>query len=150
MNNYSYHAERRVRNMSRGEAAGRRVIDMTGQVINGVEVIRLSEGERNGAYWLCKCPICGKEFTARGISLRAGHVSSCGCGAPFRRTGRPKVKYTLPKSVEKQRKYGCTLCIEKCAEDAPCKYAEILDKYTNYEAYDKEAKKLFESLGLDE
>lgn len=132
------------------EAAGRRVIDMTGQVINGVEVIARSGGTHAGAYWLCRCPRCGKEFSARGTSLRAGQITSCGCGVHFRRTGRPQKENAPSKSDERQKKYGCSLCIDKCVEGAPCKYAEILDKYADYEAYDEEAKKLFESLGLDE
>lgn len=150
MHKYSDYAERKVTDMGCKEASGRRVIDMTGQVINGVEVIARSGGTHAGAYWLCKCPRCGKEFSARGTALRAGQISSCGCGTPFHRAGRTKKASALPPSVVKQIKYGCSLCVEKCALDSPCKYADILDNYPDYNAYDKEAKKLFESLGLDE
>lgn len=122
----------------RGLAHG--TIDMTGQIINGVKIIAQTSGkvEGKGAHWLCKCPVCGELFVAKGISLRAGQISSCGCQSPRSRSAK----------VVKRDKYGCELCIEQCAADEPCKYADILDEFPDYRTYDKEMAKLFEGRGL--
>lgn len=69
-------------------------IDMTGWIMkeHGVKNSRLTIIEEDktyaidhkltsnlkGAYWKCLCE-CGNVFSARGTSIRAGHVLSCGC-----------------------------------------------------------------------
>lgn len=32
-----------------------------------------------GAYWICDCKCGRKDFVAKGTSLRAGSIKSCGC-----------------------------------------------------------------------
>lgn len=53
--------------------------DMTGSIINGIEVLERAGSSKNGkATWSCRC-ICGKIFSASGDNLRNGHTRSCGC-----------------------------------------------------------------------
>lgn len=56
-----------------------KVKDMTGVVINDLEVIRRVENYKDGkAQWLVKCH-CGNEFKAIGKYLRNNTIKSCGC-----------------------------------------------------------------------
>ena len=54
-------------------------IDLTGKRFGRLIVIR-DTGEKRGNehLWLCKCD-CGNEKIVRGVSLRSGGTSSCGC-----------------------------------------------------------------------
>lgn len=59
-------------------------IDLTGQTINRLVVIR--EAGRKGGHvaWLCRClgkngDDCGKEVVVTTGNLRSGHTKSCGC-----------------------------------------------------------------------
>ena len=60
-------------------------IDLTGQTINRLIVIREYGRAKNGkVLWLCRClgkngDDCGKEVVVRGGDLRRGHTKSCGC-----------------------------------------------------------------------
>ena len=60
-------------------------IDLTGQTINRLVVIREAGRDKGGnALWLCRClgkngDDCGNEVVARGDDLRRGHTQSCGC-----------------------------------------------------------------------
>jgi len=56
-------------------------IDMTGTVVNGIEVLSKvaeSKDRKKRAHWLCRCR-CGKIFTTLGASLHSGNTKSCGC-----------------------------------------------------------------------
>lgn len=52
-------------------------IDMTGRQCGWLTVIEYA-WSKNGAHWLCKCK-CGNKSIARGIDLRQGNTTSCGC-----------------------------------------------------------------------
>ena len=60
-------------------------IDMTGQTINRLVVIREYGRDKGGrVLWLCRClgktgDDCGKEVVVSGNDLRDGHTQSCGC-----------------------------------------------------------------------
>ena len=60
-------------------------IDLTGQTINRLVVIREYGRAKNGAVlWLCRClgkngDDCGKEVVVTVDHLRSGHTKSCGC-----------------------------------------------------------------------
>lgn len=60
-------------------------IDLTGQTINRLVVIREAGRDKGGnVLWLCRClgrqgNDCGNELVVRGDSLRSGHTLSCGC-----------------------------------------------------------------------
>lgn len=55
-----------------------KLLDLTGETINGIYVIE-REGLKNGkAAWKCKCH-CGKLFSVRGVDLKHGRIKSCGC-----------------------------------------------------------------------
>ena len=60
-------------------------IDLTGQTINRLVVIREAGRDKGGnVLWLCRClgnngDDCGKEVVVSGDSLRSGHTKSCGC-----------------------------------------------------------------------
>lgn len=56
-------------------------IDMTGQRIGRLTVLRYAETRDNGAHWVCICD-CGQETTVLGSALRrisVGGTRSCGC-----------------------------------------------------------------------
>jgi hypothetical protein len=62
----------------------RPAIDETGKRYGRLEVVRrtacpAAESD-TGAYWLCRCD-CGLAATVRGVDLRRGHTTSCGCQA---------------------------------------------------------------------
>ena len=60
-------------------------IDLTGQTINRLVVIREYGRDKHGnVLWLCRClgkngDDCGKEVIVSANSLRMGHTQSCGC-----------------------------------------------------------------------
>ena len=59
-------------------AAGRPVIDMTGQKYGRLTVVGASGIHGGRAYWLCQCA-CGERKILSGRNLRTGRVLSCGC-----------------------------------------------------------------------
>jgi len=60
-------------------SGGSKLKDMTGMVINGIEVLnRAGTGRKEGATWSCRC-VRGKVFVTSGNYLRNGHTKSCGC-----------------------------------------------------------------------
>ena len=60
-------------------------IDLTGQTINRLVVLREAGRSKSGAVtWLCRClgrqgDYCGKEVVVRTDDLRSGKTKSCGC-----------------------------------------------------------------------
>jgi hypothetical protein len=57
----------------------RPVVQETGKRYGRLLVLSRADSTRLGvARWLCKCD-CGKQATVRGIHLRNGRSSSCGC-----------------------------------------------------------------------
>lgn len=56
-------------------------IDLVGKEFGALKVIRLSDerGPGNTLLWECLCRACGDTKLVLGISLRAGHYTSCGC-----------------------------------------------------------------------
>lgn len=56
-----------------------KLVDLTGQTINGIEVLgrAVHPTDKRRAYWECKCS-CGNIFITRGESLRTGHTKTCG------------------------------------------------------------------------
>lgn len=61
------------------EKRSKKLIDLTGQRFNSVEVLKLSPKTDgiHAKYW-CRCD-CGKEFEAFGTNLKRGLTASCGC-----------------------------------------------------------------------
>lgn len=63
----------------------RKKIDLTGQTINRLVVIREAGRDKGGSVlWLCRClgkngDDCGNEVVVSGNDLRRGHTKSCGC-----------------------------------------------------------------------
>ena len=63
---------------------GAKKIDLTGQTINRLVVIREYGRKGRNVAWLCRClgkngDDCGKEVVYTGSDLRSGKVVSCGC-----------------------------------------------------------------------
>jgi len=54
-------------------------IDMTGQTINGVAILKYKETVKGNAIWYGKCTICGseKEYTRQKLQRKA--TKGCGC-----------------------------------------------------------------------
>lgn len=61
---------------------GRKAIDMTGQRVGRLTVLERAGSLTAGLYtvpaWRCRCD-CGNEVIVRGLSLRSGNTTSCGC-----------------------------------------------------------------------
>ena len=134
-----------------------KIIDISGQTFHDVEVLSYNEkrsGGSLGAYFNCRCRICGKTFVRRGYDIRTGRVRNCGCTKVRKgsREGLGGSEGYVGVNPDSQKKYGCVYCKDRkaCGGQKRCKYADILDKYPDYKAYDEEAKRLFVSLGLDE
>ena len=72
-------------------SGGSRLKDMSGMVINGIEVLsrigslKRKNGRCRDTTWSCRCR-CGTVFTARGSYIRSGHTKSCHC---LQLAGRP-------------------------------------------------------------
>lgn len=55
------------------------MINMTGQTIGRLTVLRRDDNKPIGkAFWYCQCK-CGSTTSVWGSNLRRGHVTSCGC-----------------------------------------------------------------------
>ena len=60
------------------------LIDMTRQNYGYLTVLsrdmtKEHTGHKKDSYWICKCNNCGSVKSIRGISLRKGYTTSCGC-----------------------------------------------------------------------
>jgi hypothetical protein len=53
--------------------------EFEGRQFGNVSVMRYSHNAGKRVYYLCKCLLCGKEFTTRKDGLKSGHTTSCGC-----------------------------------------------------------------------
>lgn len=62
------------------EALGHYLIkDLTGCRFGKLLVVRIDpSNSSHKTHWICECD-CGKEISARGTTLRAGKINSCGC-----------------------------------------------------------------------
>lgn len=62
---------------------GAKPIDLTGKVVNDLEIIRIDDNRPKGygkhAYWICRCLKCGKEKSIRSTYLVDGSAIDCGC-----------------------------------------------------------------------
>lgn len=56
----------------------RKFIDETGNRYGRLLVVRRGGSSSTGAKWVCKCD-CGNYIEVRGMSLRRGNTTSCGC-----------------------------------------------------------------------
>ena len=56
----------------------KKIINLTGEIINNIKVIEFVKRENNKTIWKCKCH-CGKEFFSTTNRLRNKTVMSCGC-----------------------------------------------------------------------
>lgn len=53
--------------------------DLTSQTFGSLTVLfRVQNDSQGNSYWLTSCK-CGNELVVKGVSLRNGHTSSCGC-----------------------------------------------------------------------
>ena len=57
---------------------GRKLIDITGQVFNGITAIEWSHKVGLVNYWKFQCH-CGTYFSANAFPIRTGRSKSCGC-----------------------------------------------------------------------
>jgi hypothetical protein len=53
-------------------------IEMIGKKFGRLTVLKLTVQSKQGSYYRCICD-CGREIETRGMSLRNGHTTSCGC-----------------------------------------------------------------------
>ena len=58
---------------------GRKRIDLTGENINGIQVVEVRGKAKSGdILWDCVCK-CGKDFYSTGSAIKSGRTKSCGC-----------------------------------------------------------------------
>lgn len=56
-----------------------KALDLTGLVVNSLEVIEKAEKDKNSNWlWWCKCE-CGKKIKVQSSVLNKGRIKSCGC-----------------------------------------------------------------------
>lgn len=77
-----------------------RLIDLKGNVYGGLTVLERGPGERPnlGPAWTCRC-FCGGLCTVRGMHLRSGATTSCGCVMRASRVARFKTLLAKPAGV---------------------------------------------------
>ncbi len=94
-------------------------IDLTGQKIGNLTVIKTYDTRFNQIRWLCKCN-CGSDFITGGYGLRHGETKSCGCevriGVPI---GKISGKLTVI-SYEPHKKGHRPACKCKCSCGNEC------------------------------
>ena len=62
------------------EKASNNTIDMSNYEDDNIKVLNKAPSDNQQiAQWDCICKHCGRQFTTRGSSIRAGYVNSCGC-----------------------------------------------------------------------
>lgn len=82
-------------------------IDLTGQTINGLKVIRRADKkDGKNAYWEFTCPLCGETGTTSTYNIKNGKVQSCGC--LVRKNGSKFFKkYNTTHGESRTRLYTC-------------------------------------------
>lgn len=79
-------------------AYSRKKLDLSGQKIGHLTVLKPSENIGTKTAWICRCD-CGQETTVKTDHLRSGHTTSCGCmGA--RTHGGPVLTYVDGTCIE--------------------------------------------------
>lgn len=62
----------------RKKISSKNAYDLTGQIINDIEVLKRAGNRRREALWDSKC-FCGRIFQATSYQLLSGTIKSCGC-----------------------------------------------------------------------
>lgn len=55
------------------------MIDLTGEIIGNIKVIKKDDSKKNQTNWICECLLCGTIFSTGSYRLRMGQTKSCGC-----------------------------------------------------------------------
>jgi len=106
-----------------------RLVDITGCRFGRLVTLRQAEARRSSSgsrvvFWLCRCD-CGQEVEVRGVSLRAGVTTSCGCLARQRAAEHnwvgSQATYTAAhERVRRERgrakEHACVDCGDQAAE----------------------------------
>ena len=99
--------------------SGFRPEDLTGKTFGRLTVLRRAENRNGRVCWLCRCE-CGALHTAAAHELKAGKVTSCGCGRKSERAcmvdltgerfGRLTALYATPRRDSKGSVYWHCRC----------------------------------------
>jgi hypothetical protein len=65
-------------NLPIAKRGGKNVIDMTGNKIGSLTVVKRAKSKNKLAMWECQCK-CGNVCVCRGADLRQGKIKTCGC-----------------------------------------------------------------------
>ena len=78
-----------------------KALDLTGQIINGIEILEKTDIKKHNAYlWKCKC-FCGNIFYVEGYRIKNGETSSCGCKRRvYRENNFKKAKEALAQTYK--------------------------------------------------
>ena len=110
-------------------------IDLTGQTINRLVVIRENGRDKHGnVLWLCRClgktgDDCGNEVIVRGSCLRSENTTSCGC-------------YKRERSVESHTKHGMRKTRLYCI------LASMLKRAGAFKGASEEVKRAYQDRGI--
>ena len=86
------------------EKASNNTVDMSNYEDENIKVIeRAGSDNMQIALWKCQCKYCNKIFIARGSSIRAGYIKSCGCVHSFNE--RIITKLLLEHNIEFSTQY---------------------------------------------
>lgn len=78
---------------------GPKPTDWTGEVVNGLTVLRFAHARQGRRYYCIRCT-CGNEFVTRIESIKSGHTRSCGCAIKTRKPNH--ITHGLGKPPEYQ------------------------------------------------
>ena len=114
----------------------RKKIDLTGQTINRLVVIREAGRDKSGnVLWLCRClgktgDDCGNEVTVQGNHLRDGSTTSCGC-------------YQRERTAETHTTHGM------CKTHLYSVWTGMLQRVGAYKGVDERTKCAYQDRGID-
>lgn len=97
-------------NNKRFSSIGKQSIeDLTGKVFGNLTVLNITNERRNREIiWHCVCT-CGNEINVKGIDLKRGHTSSCGC---IKSKGESKIiKILINLKINFETQYSFNDCI---------------------------------------
>lgn len=115
---------------------GRKLIDITGNIYNNLQVIRLDpERSTNKVkYWICKCK-CGNYTSVELTKLKNGNIKGCGC-----LRGKNNIKIVNNKKIYKRWSHMKSRCERKndiSYKNYGARGIKVCDEWKDYTNFEK-------------
>ena len=121
-----------------------KIIDLTGQKFNRLEVLEFVEVKKKFSYWLCRCD-CGNEVIVRGNDLKSGKTQSCGCFCrefSKKRFTKHGMRYTKIYSTWLNMKNRCENPNDKRHPQYGGRGIKVCERWHNFENFYDDVSKL--------